>query len=86
MPVFRFLGDRNLVGVVSGEEEYSFLGITFDQDNIMAPALASRASAPGDATTGRRDANFVTKPKTKQGRRAPPLQGPGPRLYMSEVR
>jgi len=29
-------GDPRIVGVVSGEEEYSFLGITFDQDNIMA--------------------------------------------------
>ena len=29
-------GDPRIVGVVNGEEEYSFLGITFDQDNIMA--------------------------------------------------
>lgn len=29
-------GDPRLIGVVSGEEEYSFLWWTFDQDNIMA--------------------------------------------------
>jgi V8-like Glu-specific endopeptidase len=36
-PMFAWWGgDPRIVGVVSGEEEYSFLGITFDQDNIMA--------------------------------------------------
>ena len=36
-PMFGWWGnDPRIVGVVSGEEEYSFLGWTFDQDNIMA--------------------------------------------------
>ena len=36
-PMFGWWGnDPRLIGVVSGEEEYSFLGWTFDQDNIMA--------------------------------------------------
>jgi V8-like Glu-specific endopeptidase len=36
-PLFGWWGnDPRIVGVVSGEEEYSFLGLTFDQDNVMA--------------------------------------------------
>lgn len=36
-PMFGWWGnDPRLIGVVSGEEEYSFLGFTFDQDNLMA--------------------------------------------------
>ncbi|SRR5713101_1129400 len=36
-PMFGWWGnDPRLVGVVSGEEEYTFLWWTFDQDNIMA--------------------------------------------------
>jgi hypothetical protein len=36
-PMFGWWGDDpRIVGVVSGGEEYSFLGATFDRDNIMA--------------------------------------------------